>query len=358
MAALFLVCHPECSEEFPALVMISSPHSRAQARWRARVPASRARGPQGRGPSSTLLALLLALTLPYTLTASETSEPAPLAPKSLLLAVARAGDQLVAVGDRGHVLRSADQGRSWRQTLAPTRALLTGLSFPDARHGWAVGHDGVILATADGGETWQRQDNGKDLETVYLDVYFRNATHGFAVGAYGKFMTTVDAGKTWTAAHPSEDEVHYNRITAAGDGTLYLAGEAGLLLVSRDDGQKWTKAEVPYDGSFFGALPLAEGRVVIYGLRGHILRSDDRGATWAEENNPVELLIMGGTRLAAGPVVLAGQGGNFFVSRDAGLTFTHWKPADFGTGVAAVIDAGDGTLLAVGEAGAARLTLP
>jgi hypothetical protein len=46
------------------------------------------------------------------------------------------------------------------------------------------------------------------------------------------------------------------------------------------------------------------------------------------------------------------------VSRDAGLTFTHWKPADFGTSVAAVIDAGDGAVLTVGEAGAVRITLP
>ncbi len=311
----------------------------------------------GRGAESApylVAALLLAVALP----AAETSEPAPLAAKSLLLAVTRAGDKLVAVGDRGHVLLSADRGISWTQSLTPTRALLTGVSFPAAQHGWAVGHDGVILATQDGGLTWTRQDGGKDLETVYLDVHFSDPTHGFAVGAYGKFMTTIDGGKTWNAAKPSDDEVHYNRITAGADGYLYLAGESGLLLVSKDGGKAWTKSEVPYDGSFFGALPLEKGRVVIYGLRGHILRSDDHGTDWAEENSSVQVLIMGGTRLAAGPVVLAGQGGNFFVSRDAGRTFAHWKPADFGTSVAAVIDAGDGTLLTVGEAGAVRVTLP
>lgn len=306
----------------------------------------------------TWLFVCLLFTFPFTLTASETSEPALLAPKSLLLAVAKAGDRLVAVGDRGHVLLSADQGRTWSQSVVPARAMLTGVSFPDAQHGWAVGHDGVILATADGGLTWKRQDAGIDLETVYLDVHFRDAANGFAVGAYGKFMVTANGGKTWTPAHPSEDEVHYNRLTAGSDGTLYLAGEGGLLLVSRDGGKNWTRSEVPYDGSFFGALPLDDGRVLIYGLRGHILRSDDRGEEWTEETNSVEVLIMGGTRLAAGPVVLAGQGGNFFLSRDAGKTFTHWKPADFGTSVSAVIDAGDGTLLAVGEAGAVRVILP
>lgn len=309
-------------------------------------------------PLSCSLLALITLTLPFTLSASETSEPAPLAPKSLLLAVAKAGDRLVAVGDRGHVLLSSDQGRTWTQSVVPARAMLTGVSFPDDRHGWAVGHDGVILATTDGGQTWKRQDAGRDLETVYLDVLFRDAANGFAVGAYGKFMVTADGGQTWTAAHPSDDEVHYNRLTAGGDGTLYLAGEGGLLLVSRDGGKKWTRSEVPYDGSFFGALPLDKNRVIVFGLRGHILRSEDQGDTWTDESNQLQVLIMAGVHLANGRVVLAGQGGNFFVSRDRGVTFDHWKPADFGTSVAAVLETGDGALLTVGEAGAVRVTLP
>ena len=68
------------------------------------------------------------------------SEPAPLAARALLLDVAAAGDRLVAVGDHGIIVISADHGRTWTQSLAPTRALLTGVSFPDAVHGWAVGH--------------------------------------------------------------------------------------------------------------------------------------------------------------------------------------------------------------------------
>ena len=75
--------------------------------------------------------------------AGENSELAPLAAKSLLLAVARTETSIVAVGDRGHVLLSKDDGRTWAQRLVPTRAMLTGVSFPDALHGWAVGHDGV-----------------------------------------------------------------------------------------------------------------------------------------------------------------------------------------------------------------------
>jgi len=300
-----------------------------------------------------LLGWVLALA-PAWAAGAASSEPAPLADRSLLLAVARAGTRLVAVGDRGHILTSADEGRSWTQAPVPTRAMLTGVSFPDAQHGWAVGHDGVILATADGGLTWQRQDNGADLETVYLDVLFLDPQHGQAVGAYGKFMSTADGGKTWTAGHPIADEVHYNRINGS-NRRVYLAGESGMLLAS---GPEWKRLPVPYDGSLFGVLLLKDRTLLTFGLRGHILRSDDDGATWAPLNSDVKVLIMGGIELRNGHVVLAGQGGHFFISRDGGQTFGHWKPADFGTGVAALIETTDGAVLTVGEAGAVRIVLP
>lgn len=308
--------------------------------------------------SRTITAAALGLVLSLPLVAAESSEPAPLAAKSLLLDIVSAGDKLVAVGDRGHVVISRDAGRTWSQSITPTRAMLTGVAFPDARHGWAVGHDGVILASADGGQTWTRQDDGKGLDTVWLDVHFRDASHGFVVGAYGRCLVTGDGGKTWTTIHPSPDEVHFNRISEGTDGRLYIAGESGTVLVSSDGGKAWQKAELPYDGSLFGILPLDGTSLIAYGLRGHILRSADHGGNWEPLDSSVKVLIMGGVRLGSGLIVLGGQGGNLFLSRDGGRSFTHWKPADFGTSIADLADAGDGFIVTVGEAGAVRLEVP
>lgn len=289
---------------------------------------------------------------------AENSVLAPLASHALLLDIARAGSQLVAVGDRGHVLVSADNGKTWTQSVTPTRAMLTGVAFADARHGWAVGHDGVILATTDGGKTWTRQDDGNSLDTIFLDVFFLDAQHGFAVGAYGKFLTTFDGGKNWSASSPLADEVHYNHISRGPVGELYLAGEGGIVLVSFDSGKTWSRSEVPYEGSLFGVLALEEADAVAYGLRGHILRTTDHGATWIQLNSDLKVLIMAGCKMKNGTVVLAGQGGNFFVSRDAGHTFQSWQPPGFGTSVADLLEAADGSLVVVGEAGATRIKLP
>ena len=54
---------------------------------------------------------------------------APLASKSLLLDIVNIKQKkLVAVGERGHVLISAD-GNNWQQVVVPTQATLTSVFF-------------------------------------------------------------------------------------------------------------------------------------------------------------------------------------------------------------------------------------
>ncbi len=302
--------------------------------------------------------LLAALPTLVFASVQESSEPAPLAAKSLLLDVARAGKNIVAVGNRGHVVISRDEGETWHQSITPTRAMLTGVSFVDEQHGWAVGHDGVILATTDGGRSWQRQDEGNDLETVFLDVHFYDATHGIVVGAYGKFLVTEDGGKKWTARRPGEADFHLNRILTGPDGATFMVGEAGSFLQSRDQGKTWRQIDVPYQGSLFAVVPVDQDTAIVAGLRGHILTTEDDGASWNDHSNTVKVLISTGIRLPDGTIVLAGQGGNFFLSRDSGKSFRHWQPDDFNTSIAEIIPSANNALIAVGEAGAVRLNLP
>src|SRR2546425_141526 len=78
------------------------------------------------------------------------AQASPLASKSLLQGVARAGPRLVAVGQRGHILYSTDSGATWQQAKVPVSSDLTSVFFVNDLKGWAVGHDGVILNSADG----------------------------------------------------------------------------------------------------------------------------------------------------------------------------------------------------------------
>jgi len=283
----------------------------------------------------------------------ERSIPARLAARSLLLDGAARAGIVVAVGERGHVLVSRDQGATWTQSDVPTRALLTGVWLHDARLGWAVGHDETILRTRDGGATWELVHAAPEAERPLLDVWFRDTEHGIAVGAYGAFLITADGGSTWTEQPIGEDDFHLNQIAAAADGRLYLAAEAGHLYRSADGGATWTALASPYNGSFFGVLPLADGALLVYGLRGNLFRSEDGGDSWRELATGTEATLMAGVELGGGKVVVAGLAGAVLHSDDGGRSFHGEALEDRRGRVAAV--AVDGAVLLLGEGGARRL---
>lgn len=279
------------------------------------------------------------------------SMPSKLAAKSLLLDVALAGDRMVAVGEWGHIVYSDDDGKTWTQAKVPVDVTLTGITFADEKNGWAVGHDAVILNTTDGGVTWTIQNKQPDLEQPLFSIYFRNPQSGFAVGAYSLFLETNDGGKTWTSRPPGDLDYHMNAIVKAKNGHLFIAGEAGTVWRSTDDGATFEPIQTPYAGSFWNGLALPDGGILVFGMRGNIWRSDDDGATWNQIANPSTSSLQAGRVLNDGRVVLIGLEGAVLVSSDGGKTFKY-TPRDDREAMAALIQTKDGTIQVFGEEGA------
>ncbi len=288
------------------------------------------------------------------------AELAPLAAQSLLLDGLAAGSQLIAVGERGHILVSTDAGRSWQQSPTPTRATLTSVFFADAQHGWAAGHDAVILRTSDSGATWQKVH--EDLESgPILDLWFRDARTGYAIGAYGLCLATADGGTTWEPREITDDtgmvvDLHLNQLRPLTDGRLVVAAEAGQLFASADS-RKWLPLPLPYEGSMFGVLPLAGDRLLAYGLRGHLFRSADAGRSWQPAVTGTEAILNDAIVLRDGRVVVVGLAGTVLVSLDEGAHFTASSQPDR-SGLTRVIETADGVLVLLGTHGARRLDLP
>lgn len=287
------------------------------------------------------------------------SEIMALTSESLLLDVVDTGERLIAVGDRGGVLVSND-GKQWAQVSVPTRSALTAVSFPDAQHGWAVGHDAVVLRTDDGGRSWSLQNFEPELEKPFLDVLFLDDQHGFAIGAYALFYETLDGGENWQPVETeiNPDEWHFIGMTRLHDGALALVGEAGTLAVSTDDGATWAELESPYDSSLFGALPVGEHGALIYGLRGNMFVTDNfaEGGEWQEVNNPTVASMFGAAETADGRIALVGLNGNVLLT-DATLSSPEVVKSERGTPLSAAIFV-DGELLAVGESGVQHIALP
>ena len=71
------------------------------------------------------------------------------AAKSLLNGVANAGQRIVAVGQRGHIVLSDDGGKTWTQAKVPVSSDLVAVYFPTPAKGWAVGILAALLFLVD-----------------------------------------------------------------------------------------------------------------------------------------------------------------------------------------------------------------
>jgi photosystem II stability/assembly factor-like uncharacterized protein len=286
----------------------------------------------------------------------EQAVQAPLAAHSLALDAFAVDDALVAVGQRGHILISSDNGKTWQQAEVPTRANLTGVYFHDRDHGWVVGHDAVILRTTDGGTTWERVYWAPENEEPFFDVWFSDASNGIAIGAYGGYFTTADGGTTWEYQAIGDMDWHLHQIARDDSGRLYIAAEAGVAYRSDDDGATWIELPSPYEGSFFGLLVLQNDTLLLFGLRGHLFRSEDAGETWTEIETGTMAMLTSGILLRDGRIVITGLGGTLLVSEDGGLSF-ELKQQSSRRGIQAAVEAADDSLLLVGEFGVRMLPL-
>lgn len=291
--------------------------------------------------------------------AEEYSTESAKAVDNLLIDAAHAGKRLVVVGDRGHILFSDDQGKTWSQARVPTRQLLTAVFFIDDKRGWAVGHDAQILASSDGGATWSKQFEDLAREAPLLDVSFVDAQHGFAVGAYGALLETTDGGQHWQDVAErldNPDQLHLNGIAAIKDSGLFIVGEQGSMFRSGDNGATWSRVEGPYEGSLFGVLGTAQAHTLLaYGLRGNLYRSSDFGDSWQQialtaSRGPLQFGLASAALLEDVSIVLVGNGGSVLRSRDDGVTFSVFNRADR-IALAGVTSLADGGLLLVGQGG-------
>ncbi len=293
---------------------------------------------------------LLALALPapaFAAAAGDAVAPALTRPAlgvrrgegAVLLAAACAGRRIVAVGERGLVLASDDDGASWRQQPTPVSVTLTALRFVDAMHGAAVGHGGIVMLTDDAGAHWRVVFDGRRAAQValaaarasgdaalagsaerlvaegadkpFLDVLMPDASTLVVVGAYGLAFASHDGGRHWTSWLDRFDNpkaLHLYALRQRGDSWLAV-GEQGLMLRSGDGGRSFRRLPSPYKGSFFTAELLGEQDIVVAGLRGNVWRSGDAGASWTQVAAPMPASITASLRIPDGALLLANQAG-------------------------------------------------
>ena len=208
-------------------------------------------------------------------------------------------DHVWAVGNDGTILHSEEGGRptsgggrresTWLDQSSGVTLHLTDVVVSDTENVWAVGNGGTIIATSDGGATWHSQSSGtsEDLHSVA----FADVNNGLAAGANGVILRTADGGETWSAVGSGTSE-RLRSVAFAGTKAIAV-GDGGTVTRSEDAGISWRMQEVSYvlDGdapgepvelreTLRGVGFIDEQRGFVYGNNGLILETPDGGESW------------------------------------------------------------------------------
>ena len=210
-----------------------------------------------------------------------TVQPPVLERRDYFYGVARPSDDRIwFAGSKGKIVSIAKDGGTERLATG-TASTLQDVATWDGQHAVAVGNDGVVIHSGDGGRTWLKSESvpRSQVANKFTRLRLGGAGTAFAVGEMGALLQTKDAGKTWNRLRAEED-LAWNDIAILPDGRLLVVGEFGRMSFSSDGGGTWADVSSPVPTSLMAVSFKDAGLGVAVGLEGVVLVTRDGGQHW------------------------------------------------------------------------------
>jgi len=267
----------------------------------------------------------------------------------LLQAVASNDQVIVAVGNRGIVLTSADAGQSWQRRMLDGQPFLMDIDVcPDGSFAALSATAQVWLGSQDAGD-WQPAA----LETPETPQALTCDTQGrlWVVGSFSTIWRSDDRGQSWQETSLDED-LHFTTIQFVDKELAFMTGEFGTVARSTDGGESWEML-APIEGEFYpqDAIFLDRDNGWVVGLTGTVLRTTDGGESWVPETTNTEAPFYAIDRRGDDMYLVGGFG--TVLKRAANGS---WENVDHGQPIRFYLRGlnltGDGQLVAAGGAGA------
>ncbi len=238
---------------------------------------------------------------------------------NLLWGVAAGNGTMVAVGDRGLILTSADDGRTWVNRDSGTTGWLVSVTYGNGQF-VIVGEGGVIL-TSTNGVSWTPVTGTATKERLN-NILFADGKY-VAVGEKGTVVTSVD-GRAWTLRTTPVTTWLHGLTYNADIGHFAATGDAGVFLYSAD-AVTWNRLPIPgYTGDLHHIVAVdSYSHFVTVGQFGKVisarqnqlsLKDGTTLTTWSAEANP--------TNTTATLVGLVQGAGALFATSDDGQVIT------------------------------------
>jgi len=149
--------------------------------------------------------------------------------------------------EQTHIIYTEDGGKTWSIQFKDQDFILKSISFCDPLHGWAVGEYGYIYYTRNGGKTWKKQagEYGLSVKTgeivggnFLFDVIAIDPRTAWAVGIDGYVIKTDNGGKRWIEVKTGAPKTQLFCVGSDRRKTILIGG-FGIFLYSGDNGQTW-----------------------------------------------------------------------------------------------------------------------
>ena len=209
----------------------------------------------------------------------------------------------------GKLAHSTDGGATWSTPLTGSSMVnLQGMSWGDAKHGWAWNN--TLYVTSDAGATWTSVDLPGNMAASF--AVMTGPLSGVATNAYGDVATTQDGGATWQTGNGLHQ---FGPLVAVDARTVWSLPLGGGLLRSEDGGRNWQAAGPALASGAPSSLVFADS---LHGWlvtsNGSVLRTIDGGDSWTAQ--PV------GSDLVLDAVVAADTRTAWVITRDGQILAT------------------------------------
>ncbi len=153
------------------------------------------------------------------------------------------GALMVAVGDKGAIFRSEDNGATWTQATSNTKATLLSVAWiPNAlKTGFqwiAVGKGGILLTSSDKGVSWSTVSTSLSQDWNAVGASDQAIV---VVGANGALLRWTTEGWKVAVPPPSPNPPTLWGVSVRGLSSIAL-GVEGIALYSEDGGATWNQA--------------------------------------------------------------------------------------------------------------------
>jgi len=274
--------------------------------------------------AATLVMTLTGCEAPLTMDGVERALKEPIRRTDRFQALARRGDSVVAVGNQGVIIHSPDGGASWKRVELPDwPALIDVSACPDGSF-VALAFAPLVYVSSDSGATWTPREIPSTESPQAMTCAPDNRI--WVIGAFTTRWTSPDAGKTWVEKTNDEDAL-LTTIQFFDESNGVITGEFGTVMVTTDAGETWETLAPLVDEFYPQAAYFKDPQTGwIIGLGGVVLHTNDGGNTWTEQETETAVPLYGIEQIGDSMVVVGGEGTVLRYDGSAWRQFDHGKP--------------------------------